>query len=48
MKIMDIVTNKLVVDANTKFIITFKVIDGIQDSSGIFITDSKGNNVTTS
>lgn len=48
MKITDIITNKLVVDANAKFVIIFKVIDGIQDSSGIFITDSKGNNITTS
>ena len=48
MKITDIVTNKLVVDANTTFIITFKVIDGNQDSSAVFITDSKGNNITTS
>lgn len=48
MVITDVVTSKLVVDASSIFTITFKVIDGIQDSSGAFITDADGNNITAS
>lgn len=48
MEITDVVTSKLVVDASSIFTISFKVIDGIQDSSGAFITDSDGDIITAS
>lgn len=46
MEITDIVASSLVVAASSIFTISFKVIDGIQDSSGNFITDSSGSNIT--
>lgn len=46
MKIEDVVTSKLTVAVGEVFLVSFKVIEGIQDSSGDFILDSDGNNIT--